>query len=482
VRLPPSIQDWFSPPPVNLALFRMAFGLVCMIDVLRRLSTVSIFFSADGLTPLQLNYGGAFTLFQFFPDAPGVAFGVLFVLACASLLLIIGYRTRWAQVVLLVGFASLHNRNPMLINAGDSVQMVFLWWTLFLPLGSAWSLDAKRSRARVSSGNAIAAAAFFACRVQVALIYGFAALNKSGPIYASGDAMHYILRQDNLTTAFGAALGQACSPQVLMLLTRLGLQVEILIPVLLFLPIWTTWPRRIAIVLICSLHLFIESFGHFGLLSFYMMTLAPLFIPARDTARFGPTGASTPPDKPSPAYGASALYFVLLLFVFEAIRINPISKKLLPRPIPETPLLTAAQDHLHLDQGWIMFAPNPYTDTRFTAILFDYGDTTQLWPLEASPQAKGLTDHRSLVLEAHLPAWYKGQFLHNYMSALDGPPYSTQLASFLMRSEGDRPFHFPVAPMSLEIISVFIEIPPPGTSLETPPGVLLIPVGIPYPL
>ena len=79
---------------------------------------------------------------------------------------------------------SLQARNPAVRNGGDETFRLLLFWSMFLPLGASWSVDARRrtaQRRRASLPAALPAALL----LQVALIYPFNALYKDGAAWTS---------------------------------------------------------------------------------------------------------------------------------------------------------------------------------------------------------------------------------------------------------------------------------------------------------
>lgn len=58
-----------------------------------------------------------------------------------TLLLLIGYRTRWATLISWVLLVSLPYHQPQIISQTDNLLQTVLFWTLFLPLGSSYSVD-----------------------------------------------------------------------------------------------------------------------------------------------------------------------------------------------------------------------------------------------------------------------------------------------------------------------------------------------------
>src|SRR5262249_33840418 len=68
--------------------------------------------------------------------------------ALCALCLLVGLRTRLATLACWILCCSLHARNPMVLQGGDDLLRVLLFWSLFLPLGARASVDALASSGR----------------------------------------------------------------------------------------------------------------------------------------------------------------------------------------------------------------------------------------------------------------------------------------------------------------------------------------------
>ena len=131
----------------TLALFRIYFGIICLMDVLRRYSIIEVFYSDAGInfrrqvtSKYSVKY---FTLLDYFHSTAEVQ--LLFILtAICAIFLIIGFYTRIFQFLTAVGLISIHNAAVILENGGDMVFNNYLVWALFLPLGTSWSVDSMR--------------------------------------------------------------------------------------------------------------------------------------------------------------------------------------------------------------------------------------------------------------------------------------------------------------------------------------------------
>lgn len=132
----------------GLAAFRAALGTVLVIDLALRSRELSTFYTDGGVLPRS-------TLAELYPTISRYslhavsgerwAVALLFLLAAAvAAALAVGYRTRTATLLSLALLASLQARNPLVLNAGDTLLWQLLAVALLLPLGRRWSVDAVR--------------------------------------------------------------------------------------------------------------------------------------------------------------------------------------------------------------------------------------------------------------------------------------------------------------------------------------------------
>jgi hypothetical protein len=74
-------------------------------------------------------------------------FEVVYVAAiAASLMLLVGWRTRTASLLAMIGVLALQNRNPFVADGGDFVMHIMAIYLVFVRCGQVWSLDARRVR------------------------------------------------------------------------------------------------------------------------------------------------------------------------------------------------------------------------------------------------------------------------------------------------------------------------------------------------
>lgn len=259
-----------------LAALRIALGLLLLVDLALRARHLTAFYTDDGVLPRA-------TLVSFYPGAgfslhalSGAAWvqALLFLVAgVAALALLAGYRTTVATAVSLLLLASLHARNPLVLNGGDTLLRRLLFWGVFVPLGGRWSLDGSRWPDGRSTVATVATAALL---VQVVLVYTVTGLFKlDSARWLGGTQLQYVLRIDQLTHLLGDALvGQAVLLRGLAWLWLAMVLSSVLLIVL-------TGRRRVALVaLFAAMHvgmLLTIRLGVFPLVS--LAALLP-FLPA----------------------------------------------------------------------------------------------------------------------------------------------------------------------------------------------------------
>jgi hypothetical protein len=221
-RVRAAFADRFAVDRRALAAFRVALATVVLVDLALRLPDARAFYTDAGVLPRALLLEAFPTLGRF---TVHTLFGglwwqlVLFAAtAVAALALAVGYRTRLATLGTLVLLVSLQLRNPVLLNAGDSLLRRLLLWSLLLPLGARWSVDARRRDRTNASGRAdagLAAAtsdrvlsvATVGLLVQVLAVYVVNAVLKArGSGWHEGIAGRLAFGMDALTVLLGDAL------------------------------------------------------------------------------------------------------------------------------------------------------------------------------------------------------------------------------------------------------------------------------------
>jgi hypothetical protein len=385
----------------SLALLRIALGLVLLLSLVERAQDVAAHYTDDGLLsreerktlePLEEFTAPQWQASLFMLNGEAwFQYALLGAAAGLAVLLVAGWRTPWVLFgswVLLVGVQA---RNPLLLQGGDDVLRVLVFWSLFVPLGAKWSLDALRTSKSQRTPTktwawhpspSVATLGTAALIVQLACIYFFTGLLKKHPIWWSEwSAVYYTLSIDHFATPFGRWLLNF--PTLLQAFTLGALVLEIAGPVLLFCPWKNDWLRLAVAGGFIAFHLGLAltmELGYFPYIciAYWLVLLPPRFWeflalcgqrwmasrlekPARETAADSPKDAErelTRFPESRPSWAGNCLIAVLLAYVL-LLNVARISGNLAAHLTagPVKVLGDAAQ----LNQFWCMFAPRPNT-------------------------------------------------------------------------------------------------------------------------
>ena len=279
------IHRMFDIDARSLAVFRIGIAIVVLTDLfVLRYPGVHAFYADDGMYPLAIRAELQETTWSWslhaLDGSAGFQTTLFAVAAVFAVLLLFGFQTRLATIVLWVLTVSLANRNLLACNYGDTVLRLFLFWSMFLPLNATWSVDAvrraKRGR-RLSARGPICSMATACALFQLTILYSFAGLWKVNEDWMSGTAMYHALSLEYATRPSTAALLQWT--WLLKPLTQATLVLELLGPLLVWSP-WATNRLRMAmIVAFIGLHVSIEMFFTPGILSYVCICAWFLFLP-----------------------------------------------------------------------------------------------------------------------------------------------------------------------------------------------------------
>lgn len=252
-------MEWIGIDPRALAAFRIGMAAILLVDLAIRAGNVAEFYAEGGFFPFEAAYRWHGTRWSWslhlLDGSAEFQTAMLLFAAVLTGAMLLGYRTTLATIGSWVMLVSLHNRVPLLLNGGDVIFRLLLFWAMFLPLGRAWSVDALR-RTRRQGRTADAASARYApvvsmagaaILVQLCLMYFCTGLFKHNKDWLSGDSMYYVFSFD----AYGRPLGRFLLqyPLLCKLITWKTLWLELLGPPLVLLP-WpwiARWAERPAI-------------------------------------------------------------------------------------------------------------------------------------------------------------------------------------------------------------------------------------------
>ncbi len=387
-------------------MLRITLGSVALVDVLRRLVDLRLYYAADGVWPAsvaQTNLPGPYTispLFGFDQPAPVAAFFVATALCLLAFTL--GWRTRLFHVLGVAGLLAIHARNVLIENQGDIAVAVSLRGSLFRPLGLRYGLAARRGGAAPTAP--VRSLAVFALRVQIAVVYLFNAVHKDGFTWAEGSAIHYALHLDTKVRAWAVALRDA--PLWLSQAMSWGaLVVEWAAPLLILAPRYVAAARGVAIAALCALHLGIFALLDVGLYSFVMIASFPVLLHAR---HFG-APVDVPPRRGNPWLVEAACAVLMVTATLQTLQDNGLSTATAQRPAWMRAVVEATRTY----QGWSQFAANPPLRDGWLVIDAVTADGRHLDPQTGAPPAFVLPDARQRTFD---------QFWAKYTHRAPGDP------------------------------------------------------------
>jgi len=282
-------ERYRSLDPRWLGLFRICFGCLLISELMYRWSYARLMFSNDGVLPNHFSLFAPmgqdlFSLYHVFSTVQEVhvAFALtLVVFVCFT----VGYHTRLFHILSAILITSLHSRNLFTENGGSVVTHSLAIWTVFLPLGRCFSIDALRHSLGAEQEHSPAelnqrapwrsepfvSTVVLGLLLQWSVIYFFNCVHKTGVGWRNHSAIYYFLYQDRIVTSFGVWVRQHVPYGVFAMLTRMTLLVEATLSFILLVPFAQKWLRRIAFLLAVGLHGNIALLSRLGPFSYVMV-------------------------------------------------------------------------------------------------------------------------------------------------------------------------------------------------------------------
>lgn len=220
----------------SLALMRIALALVCLSDLIIRVNDLTAHYTNDGIWPAHLikNFGwysGYWSLHALYDSFAWETFMFTIHLFFVVLLLI-GYKTKIANLLVWLLYISLHNRNLFILQAGDDLLRLTLFWGLFLPWHYTYSIDSFKNKFKPQQ-NIFANLAYL---LLIFSVYFFTVCLKTSPEWRTdGSAIYYALSLDQIKLPYTGDWLYT-QPFLMKFLTYFVFLLEILIPVFILLP------------------------------------------------------------------------------------------------------------------------------------------------------------------------------------------------------------------------------------------------------
>jgi hypothetical protein len=341
----------------SLAAFRIGLGAVLCADLVLRARDLTAHYSDAGVAPRELvakQLAGTWRWSVHMLSGSTPPQIALFAVAgIAALALLVGYRTRWAAGLCWLLLVSLHNRNPLVLNGGDVLLRMLLFWSMFLPLGRVWSMDSRGREPPLD--RPVLSAATVSILLQLCLMYWLSAYFKLQGIWSAPDGFQRLLAFDCYAKPFAYRLSQHVDWLPWMGHAILGW--EVLGPILAFSPVYTHVFRRFVIVGFVLLHIGIELSFTVGLFSYVCLVGWLLFVPGPWWSALAGQGR-TDESSSEPLTASRHVNVVVTLLLLYVVVWNVSTMRADWRRRLRPPGITRMADLALVRQKWSMFA-NP---------------------------------------------------------------------------------------------------------------------------
>lgn len=278
-------RHYMQMDPRTAGLYRIVAGFLLIADALRHWAVARTYYSNDGLLSnhwllFKPPSSYHFTFFAAFSSIEEVHIAFALSVFCYSALMV-GWHARLFAVLSFLWVTSQDARLLLVENGGYVVVNLVAMYACFLPIDRRFSIDAWRRSWREHRERRVehlnqrtfaegrdapfVSGAVMLATLNLAFVYFFNVVNKSGSIWRAGDTVHYVLHIDRMITGLAVVVRELV-PSALLKPAAWGvLAVEAMLMMLIFSPRARLWTRPMAMVGIALLH---TSFG-------VMMRLGP---------------------------------------------------------------------------------------------------------------------------------------------------------------------------------------------------------------
>lgn len=276
------MAELFGADLRSLAVLRIVLALIVLLDVAWRAQDLKAHYSDAGPLPrdIAMDMLTEWRWSLYFLNG-SVAFQALLLslTAAAACAMLVGLRTRTMTIIVWILIVSIQARNPLVLNSSASLLRLLLFWAMFLPLGAWWSLDRRQRQESARPSPRFLSFATVGLFAQIAFMYVFTALLKTGDQWRSdGTALYYVFGARQLTRDLGDFLWQY--ETLLRWLTFGSLGLELIAPILLFSPVLTGPIRTAALASIMAFQFGIYLTLDIGLFPWTSALCMVCFLPA----------------------------------------------------------------------------------------------------------------------------------------------------------------------------------------------------------
>jgi len=276
--------QWFAVDARSVEFFRICLGLVLLFDLLVRIPDAEAFFSDFGVYPRSAVPSSWYSSLYLMSGSIVFVYVLLAIQIALAIGVVIGWKTRWTVFLSWILLMSLQNRNFLILNSGDTLFRNLFFWSLFIPLGTTWSVDQwlgekRTSWANFKYRNQIISAGAIAVMAQLVMMYAFSARLKTGVEWVeTHTAVEQALRFDQYTLEPGYWLLNY--PALLKTLTWATIILEKWGWLILFTPVFFGPVRFLAVLIFVGFHAGLWSTMSLGNFQLFCMAGWMLLLPS----------------------------------------------------------------------------------------------------------------------------------------------------------------------------------------------------------
>lgn len=289
------LRLYASLDPRAVGIYRIVLGFLLIADGFRHWSELRFLYSDDGVLTnhfhlWQPSSSYMWSFFHAFSTTGEVQLLFAFALVC-NLLLLVGYRPKLFALLSFVLVTSRDARIPLVENGGFVVVNLMCLYAVFLPLSQRFSIDAFaqswRSRReltpgelnqRQNSNQAFVSLVGVVIVLNLAAIYFWNVVNKTGQLWRNGTAVHYVLHLDRMVTGVAVFAREHLPSVAISIADWATLSVEGLLCVLILSPVQLRFTRPLAMLLMAALHTTFGVMMRLGPFSWFLIGFSTLLL------------------------------------------------------------------------------------------------------------------------------------------------------------------------------------------------------------
>ncbi len=194
---------WFRPErPTPIAAYRIAYGVLTIANLLLLHGDWLTWYGPHATLRLatlrEIGPGPRIALLSIWPQSDAAIGAFFWLFLAAAVCLTIGWMTRLSSIAVFLCLVSIQDRNPYILNSGDTMMRVAGFFLMFAPAGAALSVDRLRRIWRGREGLAIEPRPPWAQRMiqlEVSVMYISAVLSKlGGRTWWNGTALYFVFK------------------------------------------------------------------------------------------------------------------------------------------------------------------------------------------------------------------------------------------------------------------------------------------------